>query len=857
MDAYRKGNSITLWLKTPEEDFTITKEFRARIYLDPEGEGYLRRRGIPYQRVQRQTYLRTTRDVLEVEAPIAGFEHFVSQIEQGTKHRVGLFNADIKPEQMYLYASDLRPCGAVEVEDEHIIMLPEEHPVQLVTLRLKVIVHGDPRRKQDKPITKIFMNDAVLEGEEHHVLEEFSRKFRQIDPDIIVMDYGYSRLPYLADRLEKHGISCPLHRWDDAPITYRGGRSYWTYGQVRYQDYAVRLHGRFLLDTSTFVGTECDVDAVAELAYMSGTLFQQTASRSFGAAFQTALVREMIRRGYLVPYKEKPLEKPLSMFEMLKCDRAGHTMDPKVGFHRDVAEIDFTSMYPWLIYNHNISADSILSTQGPFSEVPDVPISTTLQFKGLIPAVLKPFIERRMYYKAHPTAVNKQRAQGLKWLLVSCYGYLRFREFKLGIPTSHMAICAYARETILRVVKLAEERGYEVVHAIIDSAYIKKKNITEAEVKEFCKEVEMVTGIPMSFEGVFKWAVFLPSIVDKDRPLPTSYYGAFRSGEVKARGIEVRQRSTPLVVKHFQQHVLEEMAKCSTKEEIKALIPELLKKLRETIEAIPQMDHRLLVVNMRVSKTEYTHTTPQKRIVERLKQNGIQVVAGQFIHFIYGRRGAVLPEEYNGKPDIAHYRKLLVRSLFTILQPFGYTRQDIEDGAEIERQTTLGDFLLVKHVYVQMRKEYEERSGLSERLIRQKLESEGWHVWRSDMMNVFRNGVVMYPNVQRKYARLLMVLSQTHAEKIEELQYINAVHHGLPDFICHRDGDVKFVECKLQYEQLSKVQKACIDRLRGMGFLVEVHKLVDHRTHIVTADVDVRTKRKYVSEAQLKIAQAV
>ena len=80
------------------------------------------------------------------------------------------------------------------------------------------------------------------------------------------------------------------------------------------------------------------------------------------------------------------------MFTMLKADRGGLTIDPKVGFHRNVAELDFTSMFPWLIYNHNISVECMLSNDGPLDPIPHLPVTVSLQKKGLIPRALKPFI---------------------------------------------------------------------------------------------------------------------------------------------------------------------------------------------------------------------------------------------------------------------------------------------------------------------------------------------------------------------------------------------------------------------------------------------------------------------------------
>jgi DNA polymerase elongation subunit (family B) len=845
MDAYRKENSIILWIKTNEEELRVEREFATSVYVDTAAEDILKKHGIPFSAVKKKTYMRNYKKVLEVPVPnLSQFERFISYLEKITRYRIPFFNADIKPEQMFLYRYNLKPFCSIEIDDE-IIALPEGHPIPLKKLRLNVTSLGDIHK--DSAIEKIVANEKEFFGDEETLLNEFAEEFKKIDPDVIVMDYAFSRLPYLFGRFFKYKINCPLHRWDAMPIIYRGGRSYWSYGQVRYQDYAVRLHGRFLVDTNSFMGTECEPEAIAELCQLSGTLFQQAASRSFGAIFQTALVREMVRQDILVPFKEKPIDKPLSMLAMLKADRAGFTFDPKIGFHSDVAELDFVSMFPWLIYNHNISADTVLAEKGPYAHIPNVPIKISMRYKGLIPIALKPFIDRRMYYKMHPSAVNKERAHGLKWVLVSCYGYLRFREFKLGIPTSHMAIGALARETILKIIHLAEEKGFTVVHAIVDSVYIKKKGMTDDEVKDFCKEVEMLTGIPLSFEGIYKWIVFLPSVVDKERALPSSYYGVFRSGDIKARGIEVRQRSVPHLVKVFQQYILELMKECSTKKEITAKAPLFYGHLRSLVSRLASLEKDYLIVNVRVSKTDYKHKIPQKIIVEKLHKQGITVMPGQFIRFIFQQDKVVLPEEYNGKPDVFQYKKLLIRSLFVLLQPFGFTREDVC----LERQTKIPEFVRrIRHVYIPVSKEYPSKHGLSEKLIKKKMENEGWTVWRGELIGILRYAGELFPNVVKKYERLVSLLEKYYPGLIDELCYINSVHHGMPDFICFRNSLFKFVECKLQYETLSAVQKKCIYKLLDMGFDVEVHKIVDHRTKLRTAEVDIIEGEKRVLEKQ-------
>ncbi|MFH1850584.1 MAG: DNA polymerase domain-containing protein [archaeon] len=842
MDAYRKGNSVVLWLKVPQ-DILIEKRFSSVIYIDRSAERFLEKERIPHYEYTGKTYS-GTKKVFALPVPdLSQYERFVGWIERKTRHRVPLYNADVAPEDMFLYKNNLTACGAVEIDGEKII--PAEGEIALKSLRTTVIAGC----RRDSEVKSIIVNEKRLSGREHEILKRFADIFIKEDPDVVQMDYAFSRLPYLEGRMQKYGIDCPFHRFDPGPITYRGGRSFFSYGRVFYRDYAIRLHGRFLVDTSSPVGSECGIDAIIELAQLSGAGFQKVASRSFGAVFQTALIRLMVQQGYLIHYKEKPVERPLSMFELLKSDRAGHTFDPKVGFHRNVAEIDFCSMYPWIIFNRNISAETLMDNIGPFEHAPGIPVRISLRKKGLVPAAIKPILDRRMYYKRNPTAVNKAKSVGLKWVLVTSYGYLRFREFKLGMASSHMAICAYARETILQAARLAEEKGYYIVHGIVDSLYIKR--IKEDAAKDFCSELESLTGIPVSFDGMFRWIVFLPSVNDIDRPVPARYFGVFYDGTIKARGIEVRQRGTPTMVKKFQQKVLETISRCKTKKEIIAMVPELCRMLRKAISWIPKTPASELAASVCISKSSYKHNIPQKTAVEKLKKRGITPMPGQVVHFIFQKDKIVLPDEYNEKPNIAYYRKLLVRSLFVVLQPFGFSKNRLAELSGVERQAKLSEYTTVRHIYIPICRKYKSRAGLSEKLIRQRLERQGWTVWRGGSLWILKQDEV-YPNVRRKYEKLIQLMAK-HKLDHEYLQYLCHVHHGMPDYLCYRNRRFKFVECKLGHEQLGKGQKKCISKLQGMGFTVEVHKLVDPCTKTRAAEIDIANGTKSFVERQLAI----
>lgn len=171
------------------------------------------------------------------------------------------------------------------------------------------------------------------------------------------------------------------------------------------------------------------------------------------------------------------------------------------------------------------------------------------------------------------------------------------------------------------------------------------------------------------------------------------------------------------------------------------------------------------------------------------------------------------------------------------------------------RQTRLTEFLeSILHIYVPVNRYMQKRRGLSEKVLGKRLVKKGWLVWRSEFINIL-DRPENYPVVKKKYFLLKQLLNKYHPGTYEHLKYIAIVHHGLPDFLCFRLGQFKFVECKLEHEQLSNSQKKCIPLLQKLGFVVEVHKLVSHATKIRKAKIDLISGNKYIIDRQLKLTK--
>jgi len=134
MDAYRSKNKIILWLKTADKDVRVKIKARFWVYIEPrrDVERFLDRHNVRYRTVKRRNCFWKLTRVIEVEVPNIGlFEGFVRAIEKNFGYRIRLYDADIKPEQMFLYKHDLKPFQAVVIEGNNVKGLDEGASVVL------------------------------------------------------------------------------------------------------------------------------------------------------------------------------------------------------------------------------------------------------------------------------------------------------------------------------------------------------------------------------------------------------------------------------------------------------------------------------------------------------------------------------------------------------------------------------------------------------------------------------------------------------------------------------------------------------------------------------------------------------
>ena len=610
-----------------------------------------------------------------------------------------LYNVDVPPAQSFMYENNLFPLGKYNIQDTWMPQsdIMETNYTLPVFTKINLQVNVKPTRKIPKfsdKIQSIQINDVTIQSEsEMQMILDCVTMIKDIDPDFILTQKGDSwDFPYLAYRAGKNKISEKLVLGrENIPLKMpkRNGTSYYSYGQIHFKPTSAQLQGRIHIDRSNAFLWEAEqsLQAIFEIARTCRLPIQTAARASIGKCMSSVQFYNATKRNLLIPWKPTVSEIFKTRMDLLVGDRGGFILEPRIGAHENVGEVDFASLFGNIMLQKNISAETINCKCCPDSTdmVPDLGYHICKR-EGIVPQSLRILLDKRKKYtKLIETTKNKeqseiysQRKTALKWILVTSFGYLGFNNAKFGRIDAHMAVCAFARQLLLQAMKIAEEHEFTVLHGIVDSLWMYKKNATTHDYENLRDTIAKETGFDLSLD-VYNWIVFLPSKNNSDLPVANRYFGANKDGELKLRGIETRRRDTPKFFKQCQYDILNLFAKCKSISEIKASISGA-KAIQNQYEK-QLFTHELSVQDLAFTNKvtrgtgQHKSNTIQADAVNQLKWEGRTIEPGQNIRYVisdYSRKIShrVSPIEFADKYDAKRYSELLDQCCKSILEPF-------------------------------------------------------------------------------------------------------------------------------------------------------------------------------------------
>jgi DNA polymerase-2 len=626
------------------------------------------------------------RPVLEIEVAhpneFVSWTRWVRQFDSA----LWLYNSDLMLASLYCWQRGVFPLAHVEVEADgegRVLSLQchdtewaidyEPPPLEILRVRLGGLKGIDPRHGTQTAL-EIEVDGRQFELDEagEPAAVAFQHLLARHDPDLILSDWGDATiLPKLREQAAKLRLPLTLNRDPSAEVQQSRARSYMSYGRILFKNSATTLFGRLHVDTqNSFIADKCDLSGLWELARITKLPVQYCSRTTTGTGISYMQMELAWRDGVLIPEQKAEPEDPKPPDELLLADRGGLVFTPKTGFHANVAELDFVSEYPSIMARFNISPETVNCPCCPDApRVPELGYRVCQKRRGITSRVVEKIITKRGELKkcsarlqagtlvastcppeggrytdqsgcveAEKIQRYKLQRDALKWLLVCCFGYTGYKNARFGKIEAHEAINAVARETLLVAKEIAEDRGYEILHALVDSLYVQKTGATREDYEALNAEIAARTELPLAIEAIYRYVVFLPSRQFEDVPVPNRFFAVAEDGALKVRGLELRRHDTPPLVARMQQEVLAILAEARDFTGYLTKLEEAREILRRYEESVADGSVAIedLIVSKRLTREprEYNKANQTGIAAQQLFGSGVRLRPGQTVEYI-------------------------------------------------------------------------------------------------------------------------------------------------------------------------------------------------------------------------------
>lgn len=699
-------NEVCIWMKRKDGRVELEKiKWMPRIYVVGPFDKLVQLSKILSSKydlefVEKRTYAGGPLEtVLEVKIPFGERKKVAKEIlDIGNHGFYKVFNVDLPSMQEFLYYNNLYPTAYIDYLDNNFKVLDDVVDLDYDTSWIKM-AHLDAKRSsnsilpsfQDK-LTELSIRiqdeEIILDSSEEFILGELPRILDSLDVDVIVTECGDSFLmPYLHYRARVNNVKLKLGRLDHEARLEVLSRSYFSYGRIYRRFKGFKLRGRIHIDSSnSMLYQEVGIDGILEISRVCRIPIQDTSRYTIGSCMSSLQYYEAYKLGILLPWIPCR-ENYMNVRQLNIADKGGLILDAKPEIFWDVGEIDFKSLYPMLMYRYNISGETVNCEccRDKRMRIPEIGYHVCRRWVGIVPRAIEIPLKKRLQYKelsmevesAHLRQVYSRRSDALKWVLVTAFGYLGFRKAKFGSREAHLAVCALARDTLIKTIKIVEESGFRVVHGLIDSLWIVRRDAVDEDYMKLAEKIEDKLKLPVSYEGRYKWIIFLKSRINPFKPVNNRYFGVLFNGTLKYRGIEARRRDTPFIVKEMQLRMLRKLSKADTLKELRERALECLEIYREYVRKIVLGEASIedLIITRSLSKHtgEYINKALHVTVARKLESLGYVIEPGQLVRYIVtgGRYVDAIPSQslevggYNSR----EYLKMLERAAETILEP--------------------------------------------------------------------------------------------------------------------------------------------------------------------------------------------
>jgi DNA polymerase I len=602
--------------------------------------------------------------------------------------------------------------------------------------------YGEPDPERDPIIIISRMHDAGEEvfsaenGGERKVIEEFVEDLRTYDPDII---FGYNTnlfdWPYLLKRAHVNNVKPKLGRNMGEPAqSVYGHFSVVGRANIDLYDYAGDLQEvkiktlenvaeflgvvpksrRILIDTnriyeywddaskrpilrqyalddakSTYLLGQVVLPFGIQLSSLVGLPLDQVFAASVGNRVEWFLIRQAYRFNELVPNVKERREETYQGAIVLK---------PKPGIHKNIAVLDFSSMYPNVMIKYNVSPDTYVPPDEDVPRdmvwvAPEVGHRFRKEPPGFYRVVLESLIRarkeireamKRLDVKSDEYKILDERQKAIKVITNATYGYSGWslaRWYKREVAE---ATTAWGRELIKKTISYAEGLGLEIIYGDTDSVFVKNDEEKVAKLIEF---VEGELGFEIKVDKVYSKVFFTEA--------KKKYCGLLADGRIDVVGFEAVRGDWAEISKDIQEEVVRIVL---TEEDPWKAVDYVKKTIDELGRGKVPLQKLIIWKTLSKDLEEYEVDAPHVQAARELKRLGYRVGKGSKIGYIVVKGSGKVSEK--AKPyvavkspeeiDIDYYvKRQIIPAALRILEYFGVREEHFLGG---KKQASLTDF---------------------------------------------------------------------------------------------------------------------------------------------------------------------
>ena len=386
-----------------------------------------------------------------------------------------------------------------------------------------------------------------------------------------------------------------------------------------------------------------------QLTNIAGNLWTRSLQQARAERNEMLLLHEFHKLKYICPDKTALREKTEK--KRANAYTGGLVLEPKVGLYdKFVVLLDFNSLYPSIIREHNICFTTVIrprnETEEDQSTIGEIPDSSSAP--GVLPMVIKSLVDRRKSakesLKKESDPLRKQQLEikqiALKLTANSMYGCLGFKNSRFFAMPIAALITQQGRRTLEKAVSIVtEELHLDVIYGDTDSIMINTNlDVLENALKLAGDAKQRINKefrcLEIDIDGVFQSIL----LYKKKKYASIKLLNGVPTKEIK--GLDLVRRDWSALTKQVSHLVLDVILSGRQREEIVSGIHETLNNFHTKLRA-NEFPLTAYVITKQLTKpiAQYTDikAQPHVTVAKRMEQQGQTNLLNHFIPYIICR----------------------------------------------------------------------------------------------------------------------------------------------------------------------------------------------------------------------------